>query len=68
MADKEIMLNKEITDTLKEIADEHNLPRSTHNTLLSILNEIAATNASAGQLQDKINFLISGMRNEEKSE
>ena len=57
MADETPILNIEITETLEEILKKEGFSKSSHKILLSILEEIATSDASHGSLKEKINHL-----------
>ncbi len=67
MTDETPILNREITETLEEILEKNGFSKSSHKILLSILEEIATSDASHGNLQEKINHLISSMHNKGES-
>ena len=67
MTDETPILNKEITGTLKEMMEKRGFSNSSHKILLSILEEIATSDPSHGNLQEKINHLISSMHSKGES-
>lgn len=67
MTDETPILNSEITETLEEILEKNGFSKSSHNILLSILEEIATSDPSHMNLQENINHLIASMLNKGES-
>ena len=59
------ILNNEISETLKEIAEKNGLSKSSQKILLSILEDIATTDDNHVTLLEKTNHLLSNMKNKE---